>query len=155
MTCDAEAGWACVSPGQTYLYSLYWSIATVTSIGYGDVVATPLHPVEQACAIVMMLFGSLLFAYLVGSFCGLAANLSPEVMRFRQDLTDLNKFLTAHHVPAALRYQLREYLHQTVYLRRNATGNRLLSEMAPKLRNEVSLSVAFMKLVIWPSVPSA
>lgn len=139
--CDVEERWQCVGAGRQYLYALYWSIATVTSIGYGDVVATPLHIPEQATAVVMMLFGSLLFAYLVGSFCGLAANLSPEVVKFRQDLTDLNKFLAANHIPSTLRYQLREYLHQTVYLRRNATGNRLLSEMAPKLRNEVALTI--------------
>ena len=48
----------------------------------------------------MMLTGSMLFAYLVGSFCGLAANLSPDIVRFRQDLTDLNKFLTANAIPA-------------------------------------------------------
>ena len=91
--------------------------------------------------IIMMFSGSLLFAYLVGSFCSIAANVSPETSRFRQDLTDLNKFLNANHIPTALRYQLREYMHHTVYLRRNAMGNRLLSALAPKLRNEVALTI--------------
>ena len=141
MRCDAIEGWMCTGSGQTYLYSLYWAIATVTSIGYGDVAATPFNESEQIAAVIMMLFGSLTFAYLIGSFSGLASNLSPDVRRFRQDLTDLNKFLTANHIPSGLRYQLREFLHQTVYLRNNATGNRLLSEMAPKLRNEVALTI--------------
>eukprot|EP00325_Prymnesiales_sp_UTEX-LB-985_P022207 CAMPEP_0174726532 /NCGR_PEP_ID=MMETSP1094-20130205/47993_1 /TAXON_ID=156173 /ORGANISM="Chrysochromulina brevifilum, Strain UTEX LB 985" /LENGTH=359 /DNA_ID=CAMNT_0015928129 /DNA_START=131 /DNA_END=1206 /DNA_ORIENTATION=- len=87
----------------------------------------------------MMLIGSLVFAYLVGSFCGLAANLSPDVVSFRQDLTDLNRFLKLNAIPTSLRYRLREYMHQTVFLRRAATGNRLLSELAPKLRNEAAL----------------
>jgi len=139
--CDEDEAWQCESAGAQYLYSLYWSIATVTSIGYGDVVATPLNISEQVICVCMMLSGSLLFAYLVGSFCGLAANLSPDVMRFRQDLTDMNKFLTANAIPPALRYQLREYMHQTVHLRHVATGNRLLSDLAPKLRNEVALQM--------------
>ena len=45
--CSDEEGWVCAGPWAQYLYSLYWSIATVTSIGYGDVVATPLHGGEQ------------------------------------------------------------------------------------------------------------
>ena len=108
---------------------------------YGDIVATPLHGWEQAICVTMMLTGSLLYAYLVGSFCGLAANLSPDVLRFRQDLTDLNKFLSAHRVPAGLAYQLREYMHQTLYLRHAATGNRMLTQLASKLRNEVALTI--------------
>ena len=105
------------------------------------VVATPLKLEEQIMCVTMMLFGSLLFAYLVGSFCGVAANLSPDMVRFRQDLTDLNKFLAANSIPSSLRYQLREYMHQTVYLRRNATANRLLTDLAPRLRNEVALTI--------------
>jgi len=139
--CNGPEGYACVGADLQYLYSLYWSIATVTSIGYGDVSATPLNGIEQLMCVCMMLLGSLLFAYLVGSFCGLAANLSPDTVRFRQDLTDLNKFLTANAIPTSLRYELREYMHQAVALRRAATGNRLLGGLAPKLRNEVALTI--------------
>ena len=136
-----DEGWQCVSPETQYLYALYWSIATVTSIGYGDIVATPLHTVEQVVCVCMMLIGSLLFAYLVGSFCGLAANLSPDVMRFRQDLTDLNKFLSTANIPNSLRYELREYMHHGQALRRAQTAKRLLGDFAPKLRNEVALQL--------------
>ena len=139
--CVGEEPWACVGADLQYVSAVYWSIATVTSIGYGDISATPLHGGEQVCCVCMMLIGSLLFAYLVGSFCGLAANLSPDTVRFRQDLTDLNKFLTANSIPAVLRYQLREYMHQTLHLRHAATGTRLLGDLAPRLRNEVALKI--------------
>ena len=139
--CNVDEGWQCVSPETQYLYALYWSIATVTSIGYGDIVATPLHTVEQVVCVCMMLIGSLLFAYLVGSFCGLAGNLSPDVMRFRQDLTDLNKFLSTANIPNSLRYELREYMHHGQALRRAQTAKRLLGDFAPKLRNEVALQL--------------
>ena len=141
LSCDAEEGWACVGAADMYIYSLYWAIATVTSIGYGDVAATPLQFYEQVICVAMMLSGSLLFAYLVGSFCGLAASLSPDVMAFRQDLTELNRFLAQSAIPSQLRYRLREYMHQTVALRREHTGARLLSELAPQLRNEVALTI--------------
>jgi len=139
--CDEVEGWSCVGAAAQYLYSLYWSIATVTSIGYGDVVATPLQGVEQLMCVSMMLTGSMLFAYLVGSFCGLAQNLAPDVLQFRQDLTNLNKFLNEHKIAHSLRYELREYMHQSVLLRRADTAHRLLREVAPRLRNEVALAI--------------
>jgi len=138
-TCDDGEGWSCAGPQEQYVYALYWAIATVTSIGYGDVVATPLQFNEQMVCVIMMFTGSLLYAYLVGSFCGLAANLAPDVVSFRHDLTDLNRFLTQNNIPHQLRFRLREYMHQVVFLRRAATSNRLLDQLAPKLRNEAAL----------------
>jgi hypothetical protein len=89
--------------------------------------------------VLMMLLGSLAFAYLVGSFCGLAANLSPEVVSFRQDLTNLNHFLNQNHIPDETRYRLREYMHQSLVLRRAAGGEGLLRKLTPRLRNEAAL----------------
>ena len=56
----------------------------------------------------MMLLGAVLFAQLVGSFCGLASALSPGKAQFRFDLSDLNAVMEAEAVPSGLRFRLRE-----------------------------------------------
>ena len=85
--CDADdvcgVGRACMPPATTYVYSLYWSVMTITSVGYGDVAATPFRPVEQIICTVMMLFGGMVWSQLIGTFCGVAASLSPGVKEFR------------------------------------------------------------------------
>ena len=62
--------------GECYVAAMYWSIMTITTIGYGDVPAqsTP----ERAVVCVCMLLGAGMFAYVVGSVCGIIAGMGKE-----------------------------------------------------------------------------
>ena len=55
-----------------YIAALYWSTMTVTTIGYGDPSAKT-HT-ERIIATVLMFFGGALYAYVVGSICGLVSS---------------------------------------------------------------------------------
>ena len=138
--CSVE-GYACYPPVEMYLYSVYWAIATVTSIGYGDVAATSTNQAEQLVCTILMIVGAIVFAQIVGSFCGLAAALSPEKAQFRFDLSDLNYHMSEEDIPAELRYRLREYMHQTVHLRQGKIRVRLLELLSPGLAGEFALKM--------------
>ena len=55
--------------GQTsaglYLVAFYWSLQTISTIGYGDE-ANPYNILERGTAIVAMTIGSVTWAYIVG-----------------------------------------------------------------------------------------
>jgi hypothetical protein len=40
---------------------------TITSVGYGDITATPFNTVEQYICSVLILFGGMLWGYLIGT----------------------------------------------------------------------------------------
>ena len=141
-TCDGSGncsgGWKCVSWGEMYSFSLYWSVMTITSVGYGDIMATKFNVAEQVICSLMMLFGGMLWGYLIGTFCGLAASLSPSVIAFRNLLSQLNQFMAQHRIPSEMRFRLREYIHQTNHLANTETQNFLIARLSPAMQGEVA-----------------
>ena len=54
---------ACLPPGSIYAVSVYWAVMTITSIGYGDIAATPYNPVEQVICTFFMMLGGVVWGY--------------------------------------------------------------------------------------------
>ena len=48
-----------------YIWSLYWSITTLATVGYGDLHAY--GPIEAGFILIYMLFGIILNAYILGT----------------------------------------------------------------------------------------
>lgn len=135
-TCTS--GCACEQPGTVYVYALYWSVMTITSVGYGDVSATEFNVGEQVVCTVMMLFGGMLWGYLIGTFCGIAAQLSPDVRAFREHLSGLNAFMATHRLPSLMRIKLREYMHQSVHLVSARRDHGVLQYLSRQMQLEVA-----------------
>ncbi len=59
------------STGARYLVSIYYSVVTLTTLGYGDVL--PTNPPERALASALALAGAVAFSFLIGNIGSLAA----------------------------------------------------------------------------------
>ena len=139
LSCNEGGGWACASPGRMYLYSWYFSLATITSIGYGDVSASSLNATEQFVCCMIMLIGAVMFSFLVGSFCALANSLSPNTAQFRFDLSDLNAIMSRENISSELRFRLREYMHHTNFLTEGKVRSHLFGLFSPGIGGEFAL----------------
>ena len=62
-----------------YLIAFYWSITTLTTIGYGDIV--PQSREEYALVMVGMVFGATTWAYVIGSITLIVSTLDVEAVR--------------------------------------------------------------------------
>merc|ERR1719399_1691404 len=84
-----------------------------------------------------MLLGGMTWGMVIATFCGVLANMDPEVTEFRTTMDNLNRFMSLQGLPQEMRMQLREYFFQTRHLQ-GARANKLLIEnMSPMLQGLV------------------
>jgi CRP-like cAMP-binding protein len=127
----------CDEAMRRYIASLYWAMMTITSIGYGDIAATPGNALEQSVGVVLMLSGGMIWGTVIAVFCGVLANMDPKGTEFKRTMDDLNSFMSEQGLPPEMRPKLREYFHQTRHLQVARANKTLISMMSPMLQGKV------------------
>ncbi|KAK8465492.1 hypothetical protein PHAVU_009G095700 [Phaseolus vulgaris] len=91
-----------------YVTSIYWSITTLTTVGYGD-----LHPVntkEMVFDIFYMMFNLGLTAYLIGNMTNLIVQGTSRTRTYRDNLQAVTDFAHRNQLPIRLQEQMLAHL---------------------------------------------
>ncbi|KAF5935048.1 hypothetical protein HYC85_026177 [Camellia sinensis] len=91
-----------------YVTSIYWSITTLTTVGYGDLHAQNTR--EMVFDIFYMLFNLGLTAYLIGNMTNLVVHGTSKTREFRDTIQAASNFAQRNHLPARLQDQMLAYL---------------------------------------------
>lgn len=123
-----------------YFLSIYWALTTMSTIGYGDIVAQ--NQTEYCFAMVVMMLGASVFGVMIGGMTDLVDHLDPEGQRKAQRMAQIKEYLRERSFPHALQLQIVQYY--THYLNDFAdieTGQVILNELPPPLRTEIMLAL--------------
>eukprot|EP00891_Asterochloris_glomerata_P005349 jgi/Astpho2/5349/Aster-x1289 len=134
---------------EVYLVALGWSVQTMSTIGYGDV--RPVTNAERSYAIVGMLIGASLYAYMVGSICGIVASMGAEKLEFYSLMDSLNHFMKRSRLPLPVRRRLREFLRYRRTHRSLQDYPQLMQVLSPALRAEVAASLQAKWVLLVPA----
>lgn len=120
-----------------YIEAVYWTTATLTTVGYGDI--TPNAPNERIYAIFTMLIGYSLFGYLIGSVAGILAKRDPVREMYNENLEKLTSAARYANLPLELQRRIYEYFRYQMSRRVGYDEEGFLKNLPPSLRGEVSL----------------
>ena len=84
-----------------------------------------------------MLLGAGMFAYVVGSVCGIIANMGKETAEYQGKMDTLNAYLDEYSVPAALRNQVRAYYIHSRNLRKQLSYKEVVGELSQHLTGKL------------------
>ena len=90
--CPPEGRWIeKMEKGWLYLWVLYWTITTMTTIGYGDF--SPQTPVEVGVTIVIQLFGAVLFGYIIGNIATVVADFNQYETAYKLRMESIKTYV--------------------------------------------------------------
>jgi len=137
---EIDAGRPDPTPFTLYTASLYWSIMTLTSIGYGDIV--PENDTERWVCIFLMLVSGATWAYVIGQVAGIATTMDPNLINYRTTMDALNFFMRDRQLPAHMRHALRDYFSDARIVHQIEGESDLLQKMSPMLQGIVALEAS-------------
>ena len=118
-----------------YIRSLYWTIATMTTVGYGDI--TPKRDIEYIFTIVVMMLGASMYAFMIGNIASLFSNLDAAKAHFRNRIDAVSKYLHAKRVPNHLNEQVRNYYEYIWARHRGVRHEELLDDLPAPFRLDI------------------
>jgi voltage-gated potassium channel len=120
-----------------YINSIYWTVTTITTVGYGDI--TPDTNPQKLYAIFVQLLGYGVFTFMIGSVASRLLRKDPARVRFEDNVDGLISLLHFKSLPSHLRQRIMEYYK---YMWRNRLGydeTSFLESLPNNLQQEVAL----------------
>ncbi|KAI5447479.1 potassium channel KAT3 [Lathyrus oleraceus] len=87
-----------------YVTSIYWSIVTLTTTGYGDLHAE--NTIEMLFDITYMLFNLGLTSYIIGNMTNLVVHWTSRTRNFRDTVKAASEFASRNHLPHRVHNQM-------------------------------------------------
>jgi potassium voltage-gated channel Eag-related subfamily H protein 7 len=146
----------CWYHGDVYLASLHWSMMTVTSIGYGDIV--PANTYEAAVCSVFMLIAAMTWAQIIAGICGIITTGDPIQTRYFKNTDDLNYMMSVANISGVERQRVRTFLQHNKRAMSENERKKVLSFLSPALSGIVAgATPAFIQkqMIYWTKNLSA
>ena len=127
------------TPGglDTYSAALYWSVMTLTSIGYGEML--PVNTAERFLCTLYMMMSGLMWTYAIGSVTAIATTLNPNATLYQTTMDSLNYFMRERELPREMRLTLRDFFNNARLVHQLNDDGELLDKMSPLLQGSVAM----------------
>ena len=124
------------SNADVYLEAFYWTITTLTTIGYGDI--TPSTPVQFIYVIFVMLLGAAIYGFIIGNIANIIANIDVAKSQFREKMENIDTFLKYRDIPGDLQKRIHDYYDYLWDSRRGYEESKLLEDLPTSLKTQVA-----------------
>ncbi|CAF1607826.1 unnamed protein product, partial [Adineta ricciae] len=146
---DRELHYACIDPygnltayesngtcrKAAYVTALYYTMSSLTSIGFGNVAANSDN--EKIFTCVMMLIGSLLYATIFGNVTTIFTQMYSATARYHEMLSSIREFMRLHGMPNQLNERIMDYVVSTWAMTKGIDATKVLNYCPKDMRADI------------------
>ena len=116
-----------LKPIPRYIQAFYWTITTLTTIGYGDI--TPDGSSQTIFVIIIELLGAGMYGLIIGNIANLIANIDVAKTQYKEKLEKINTFLKYRDIPPQMQRKINEYYNYLWESRRGYDESDVLQDL--------------------------
>ncbi|XP_041105016.1 potassium voltage-gated channel subfamily H member 8-like [Polyodon spathula] len=120
-----------------YIASLYFTLSSLTSVGFGNVSANT--DAEKIFSICTMLIGALMHALVFGNVTAIIQRMYSRWSLYHTRTKDLKDFIRVHHLPQQLKQRMLEYFQTTWSVNNGIDANELLKDFPDELHSDITM----------------
>uniref|UniRef100_A0A3B3CTQ3 Voltage-gated delayed rectifier potassium channel KCNH4 n=1 Tax=Oryzias melastigma TaxID=30732 RepID=A0A3B3CTQ3_ORYME len=120
-----------------YIASLYFTLSSLTSVGFGNVCANT--DAEKIFSICIMLIGALMHAVVFGNVTAIIQRMYSRRSLYHTRMKDLKDFIRVHRLPQQLKQRMLENFQATWSVNNGINANELLREFPDELRADIAM----------------
>ncbi|XP_028713840.1 potassium voltage-gated channel subfamily H member 5 [Peromyscus leucopus] len=123
------------SKDSLYVSSLYFTMTSLTTIGFGNI--APTTDVEKMFSVAMMMVGSLLYATIFGNVTTIFQQMYANTNRYHEMLNNVRDFLKLYQVPKGLSERVMDYIVSTWSMSKGIDTEKVLSICPKDMRADI------------------
>ncbi|CAD8195699.1 unnamed protein product [Paramecium pentaurelia] len=135
-------------PWQTrYIVSIYWSVITTLTVGYGDIV--PQTSIEQLFVVIIAMIICGVFGYSISTIGEILKNLEEKKGQFKQLMKEVNSYIKEKELNLQLSLKVRKYFefyYQTQQSQKRSYQT-LINNLNEQLKQEIMIDL-YKKILI-------
>ncbi len=136
-------GWMIVNP-QTqldpitfYNHSLYWTITTLTTVGYGDI--TPTTNIGRVYTMAIMLVGAATYGIIIANFSRLIMLADKYKEEKKEKMNGMMQFMKYYNIPMSLQKQVFSFYNHLLTKSISDQDTTIIKDLPQALQNELNI----------------
>jgi len=126
-----------VTVATQYITALYWSVATLTTVGYGDISANQGNVSEVYYNIVTLIMGTLIYTLIIANLEDMVSQLDTTMSLYKEKLDSVKQYSNQQNLDDELSGKILTYFEHLWQHQSGVDGNSLLSYMPTVLSQQV------------------